>query len=155
MNFREFTIPFDSGIFQSLRPSNILLHYFPKILIIYLSTKPRFLSLPENILANRSVETKQEICAHLWEGPKYITWTPVTSRKLNPCSRKVALLSGNVESTCRKVTPYFPEFNLSFLEVLSYLSESWWWKRTCRKVECKLSECWVLLSVKLFLLSVK
>ena len=56
---------------------------------------------------------------------KYITWTPVTSRKLNPCSRKVALLSGNVESTCRKVTPYFPEFNLSFLEV---------WV-TCRKVD--------------------
>ena len=66
MNFREFIIPLDSGIFQSLRPSNILLHYFPKILIICLSTKPCFLSSPVSRFARSMFYFAVQVSAHLW-----------------------------------------------------------------------------------------
>ena len=64
--FGNSIIPLASSIFQSLRPSNILLHYFPKILIICLSTKPCFLSSPVSRFARSMFYFAVQVSAHLW-----------------------------------------------------------------------------------------
>ena len=57
-------IPLDSAVFMVILEAPLFLgkHNF------YLSTKPRFLSYPKRFWLIGSVQTKQEICAHLWVG---------------------------------------------------------------------------------------
>ena len=57
-------IPLDSAVFMVILEAPLFLrkHNF------YLSTKPRYLTYPKRFWLIGSVQTKQEICAHLWVG---------------------------------------------------------------------------------------
>ena len=97
MNLREFIIPLDSGIFQSLRPSNILFQYFPKILIICLSTKPCFLSSPVSRFARSMFYFAVHVSAHLWAVSDR-SWD--TSKYLKGLAQKFKFFWGKLMIMC-------------------------------------------------------
>ena len=121
-------IPLDSGIFQSLRPSNILLHYFPKILIICLSTKPCFLSSPVSRFARSMFYFAVQVSAHLWavsdrswDTSKYLKGL---AQKFKFFGRKLMIMC-NISVIQQNIVPAFSRHLVAFESIGLFANIVW------------------------------
>ena len=121
-------IPFDSGIFQSLGASNILLHYFPKMLIICLSTKPWFLSSRVSRFARSMFYFAVQVSAHLWAVSDR-SWD--TSKYLKGLAQKFKWFLGKLMIMCnisviqQKFVPAFSRHLVAFESIGLFANIVW------------------------------